>query len=194
MVDKAVTVERVREMFGPTPVPCAFALYEAHPAFHADFYMNFKRFVWADGYLTPKNKAAIALAISFATGCRPWSDYFSLTRFAALGFPEAAAGDIRALVAVNSMYNQFYKLPDLMGRGLAGMAVGLRGHTIAATCLDGEVIELIGVVMGTLNGCRTCATGHARAALNSAVPDEAILEANQCAATMLAGCVFLNSL
>lgn len=194
MVDKSVTVERVREMFGDLPVPYPFIQYEIHPAFHADFYMNFKRFVWTDGYLTPKVKAALALAISFATGCRPWQDVLKRD-IARLGFPEAAAEDIRALVAVNSMYNQFYKLPDMVGRGLAGgMAVGLRGHTIASTCLDGAVIELIGVVIGVLNGCRTCTTGHARAAVNSAVSDEALLEAIQCVATMLAGCVFLNSL
>lgn len=194
MVDKAATVERIREMFGDLPVPYPFAQYEMHPAFHADFYMNFKRFVWTDRYLNPKVKAAIALAVSFATGCRPWQDVLKRD-IARLGFPEGAAEDIRALVAVNAMYNQFYKLPDMVGRGLSGGgAVGLRGHTIASTCLDGDLIELIGVVIGTLNGCRTCTTGHARAAVNSYVTDEAIIEAIQCAATMLAGCVFLNSL
>lgn len=185
--------ERVREMFGDKPIPLAFSeMLRVHPAFATDFYMNFKRFVWADGYLNVRTKAAIGMAISLATGCR-WMEEFMAERVCDLEFPAAAIGDIRALVAVNAMYNLFFKLPDVSDR-FRGMAVGLRGHTIASTCLDNPTIELIGMVIGALNGCRTCMTGHARAATSTGVGDDAILEAIQCAATILSGCVFLNSL
>jgi alkyl hydroperoxide reductase subunit D len=175
-------------------VPDIFKLYERHPAFLSDFYMNFKRFVWIDGYNNVNVKCLIGLAVSFATRCRPWADFFT-ARLDRLNFPQRAVEDVRALVAINAMYNQFYKLPDLSSKALfGGMPVGLRGHTIASTMFDEITIELIGVAMGTLNGCKTCTSGHAHSASNAGLEDEAILEAIQCASTVLAGCTFLNSL
>jgi alkyl hydroperoxide reductase subunit D len=185
--------DRIRELFGDEPIPYPLTQYGMHPAFQADFHMNFKRFVWSDGYLNVNMKAAIALAISFATGCRPWQDVLE-RRVIALGFPEAAEGDIRALVAVTAMFNVFFKLPDLSGSRFGGMGVGLRGHTLAATCLDEQTIELISVAISTINGCKLCTAGHVRVASQTGLDDQAILEAIQCAATMLAGCTFLNAL
>jgi alkyl hydroperoxide reductase subunit D len=203
MVDKPQrdplhVMERVGEMLVDEgiAVPDFFTLYQRHPAFLMDFYMNFKRFVWNDGYNNAVVKTLIGLAVSFATGCKPWSEFFiaRLDRYSVL---PRAVEDVRALVAVNAMYNQFYKLPDLSGNAhFGGMPVGLRGHTIASTMFDEITLELIGVAMGTMNGCKTCTAGHARSAASAGLrnAEAATLEAIQCAATVLAGCTYLNSL
>lgn len=185
---------RVRTMFGETPIPGPFNEFARHPAFLTDFYMNFKRFVWSDGYLDIRTKSAIGLAVSFAARCPAWSKFFS-DRVATLGFRESAVDDIRALVATCSMYNLFFKLPDLSGNSLfGGMAVGLRGHTPANTCLDEQVVEIIHVAISTINGCKTCTAGHIRSASRLGLSQDAILESIQCAATTLSGCSFLNTL
>jgi alkyl hydroperoxide reductase subunit D len=54
-------------------------------------------------------------------------------------------------------------------------------------------VELINVVISDINGCKQCTSGHIEKARQLGVSEEAMQEAVQCAATMTAGCAFLNA-
>jgi alkyl hydroperoxide reductase subunit D len=184
--------ERIFEMLGDTPMPAPFEEYGRAPVFLQDFYMNFKRFVWNDGYLDTRTKAAIAFAVSFYLRCDPWSEFFA-DRMVKLRFSEAGIDELRAVVATVTMYNTLYKFRDLAGNeGLRRASVGLRGHSLNAAGVGPQLVELIASVISNLSSCHTCTTGHVREALGRSLSEDAITEAVQCAATIVAGCTFLN--
>jgi glutamate dehydrogenase len=76
---------------------------------------------------------------------------------------------------------------------LARMSVGLRAHTFGGTSLDEKTVELINVAISDLAACRPCTSGHVTKARQLGLSDEAILEAVQCTATMMAGVQFLKA-
>ena len=189
----AQTYERITEMLEGSPIPAPFLLYANVPAFLQDFYMNFKKFVWTDGHLDVKTKATLALAVASAARCNAWADFFA-ARCVKLGLSEQHTADTIAVVASCQMYNVFFKFRDLAGSDLfSGMGVGLRAHTFANTSLDAKTVELINIAISDINGCKPCTSGHVEKARQLGVADDALLESVQCAATMSAGCAFLNA-
>ncbi|MDB5338122.1 MAG: alkylhydroperoxidase like protein AhpD family [Planctomycetaceae bacterium] len=194
-VDEKVlqTLSRLRELFGDQPLPEPFLIYGRVPAFLQDFYMNFKKFVWTDGQITAQTKATIALAVCAVKKCQPWSKIM-VARGQQLGLNEQYLTDTIAVAATCEMYNVFFKFRDISGSDIYnGMSVGLRAHTFANTSLDDKTIELINVVISDINGCKPCTSGHVEKARQLGVSHEALQEAIQCAATMLAGVSFLNA-
>ncbi|HEY2249613.1 MAG TPA: carboxymuconolactone decarboxylase family protein, partial [Planctomycetaceae bacterium] len=188
----AQTYERITEMLEGAPIPAPFLVYARVPAFLQDFYMNFKKFVWTDGKLDAKTKATLALAVASAARCSAWADFFA-ERCGKLGFSEQHVADCIAVVASCQMYNVFFKFRDLAGSDLfSGMGVGLRAHTFGNTSLDAKMVELINVAISDINGCKPCVAEHLEKVRQLGVADDAILEAVQCAATIVAGCAFLN--
>lgn len=189
----AQTYERLGELFEGGPVPPPFLLYARVPAFLQDFYMNFKKFVWSDGQIDVKTKATIALAVSSALRCPAWADFFA-ERCTKLGLPEQHVADTIGVASACQMYNVFFKFRDLSGSELfSGMGVGLRAHTFGNTSLDGKLVELINIAISDINGCKPCTSGHVDSARKLGVTDDALLECVQCAATMAAGCAFVNA-
>ena len=187
------TLGRLREMFGDQPLPEPFYTYGRVPAFLQDFYMNFKKFVWTDGQITAKTKATLALAVCAVKKCQPWSTIMA-ARGNALGLDEQYLTDTVAVGATCEMYNVFFKFRDISGSDIFnGMSVGLRAHTFANTSLDDLTVELINVVISDINGCKPCTSGHVEKARQLGASNEALQEAIQCAATMLAGVSFLNA-
>jgi alkyl hydroperoxide reductase subunit D len=187
-------MDRVNELFQGSVVPYPFMEFQKVPAFLADFHMNFRRFVWDDGYLDPKTKSLIALAVIVHLQSKAWASWFENVRLPALGVAPEAGNDVRALVATCSMHNAYFKGLDFSGITLVGKTHGLRSHTPFHTCLDTTTAELISVVISMLNGCHRCTNGHVTSALGAGVTDPMIQEAFQCAATMVAGVSFLNAL
>lgn len=184
---------RVQELFGDAEIPAPFLLYGNVEPFLRDFYMNFKKFVYADGHLDAKTKAAIALTVAAHGKCAPWRDYFS-ARCQQLGFTQEQLAEILAVAATNSMYNTFFKFRDLSGSTLFdGMGVGLRAGTFAGTSLDAKTAETIAIVVSNLNACKPCTSAHVNKGRELGLSNEQVLEAIQCAATMLAGVQFLNA-
>ncbi len=189
----AQTYARIREMLGCDAVPAMFLAYGRVPAFLQDFYMNFKKFAYADGALDAASKATIALAVSSINRCGPWCDFF-IDRCRGLGLAEAHIADTLAVAATCQMYNVFFKFRGLSGSEVfAGMGVGLRAHTFANTSLGEKLTELVNIAVSDINGCQPCTAGHVQRVRELGVSDEAILETVQCAATMSAGAAFLNA-
>jgi alkyl hydroperoxide reductase subunit D len=188
----AQTYERLRDMLDGAAIPAPFLSYGRVPAFVQDFYMNFKKFVWSDGALDLKTKGTIALAVSSALRCESWVDFFA-ERLLGLGADRQYLADTLAVVATCQMYNVFFKFRDIAGSSVfEGMSVGLRAHTFTNTSLDQKMVELVNIVVSDMNGCKPCTSGHVEKARQLGLSDDAILEAVQCAATMSAGCAFLN--
>ena len=127
----ATTYGRIKEMLGGAAIPEAFLYYGRVEPFVQDFYMNFKKFVFADnGKLNVKLRTIIGLAVSGHYGCDLWIDYFS-ERFKAQGGTDAQAVEVLAIASTNAMYNSFFKFRDLSGSDtFSGMPVGLRAHKI----------------------------------------------------------------
>ncbi len=193
-VDKAAQVyERIREVLGVTEIPEIFTYFATVPAFLHDFFMNFRKFVLGDGKLDQKRKLLIAAAVCGQNGSQKWLEY--LTEFAEeRGASRDELVEAMAVGATNSMYNVLFKFRDISGSDVFdGMGVGLRAHTFQGTSLDGETVELINLSLSDLNGCKPCTTAHVAKARQVGVSDEAIYEAIQCAATMVAGTQFLRS-
>lgn len=189
----AQSYARLKELFGTNDLPAPFLIYGNVEPFLRDFYMNFKKFVYADGALDARTKSAIALAVAAHGKSGPWLDYFS-TRCQQLGFTSQQLAEILAVAATNAMYNTFFKFRDLSGSSLfEGMGVGLRAHTFAGTSLDEKTIELINVAISDLNACRPCTSSHVEKARQLGLSNEQLLECIQCAATMLAGIQFLSA-
>ena len=189
----AQTYGRIQEMLGSEEIPGPFLVYGNVEAFLRDFYMNFKKFVFGDGAIDAKTKAAIALAVSAHAKCGPWLDYFH-ERCQNLGFEDQQIAEILAVASTNYMYNTFFKFRDISGTDLFdGMGVGLRAHTFSGTSLDDQTVELINISISDLNACRPCTEGHVGKAQKLGLRNEAILESIQCAATMYAGAQFLSS-
>lgn len=187
------TLGRLRELFGDQPLPEPFLTYGRVPAFLQDFYMNFKKFVWTDGQLTARTKATLALAVCAVKKCQPWSQIMA-ARGTELGLADQYLTDTVAVAATCEMYNVFFKFRDISGSDIFnGMSVGLRAHTFANTSVDDLTVELINVVISDINGCKPCTSGHVEKARQLGASNEALQEAIQCAATMLAGVSFLNA-
>ncbi|RMG41599.1 MAG: hypothetical protein D6725_01190 [Planctomycetota bacterium] len=92
------------------------------------------------------------------------------------------------------MYNTFFKFRELAGTTIfEGMSVGLRAHTFGGTSLDEATVELINIAISVINACRPCTSGHVKQAGALKLSDGQILEAVQCAATMLSGIRFLQA-
>jgi alkyl hydroperoxide reductase subunit D len=187
------TYGRIKEMLGVDAVPEPFLYYGSVEPFLRDFYMNFKKFVFSDGKLDAKTKAAIALAVSADRDCETWTAYF-IERSRELGFEEPQVAEIMAVASTNAMYNTFFKFRSIAGtEAFDGMSVGLRAHTFGNTSLDEKTVELINICISDINACQPCTSGHVKAARQLGLDDEAILEAVQCAATMAAGVQFLKA-
>jgi len=187
------TYERLREMFDGQPIPPCFGVYARVPSFLHDFYMNFKKFIWTEGHLDLKTKSTIGLAVALVYKNGEWIDFFA-ARCTALGWPEQHFADVTGVVAACQMYNVFFKFRDLAGSDrFSNMGGGLRAHTFAGTSLDAKLVELINVVISDMNGCKPCTSGHVQKAIDLGLSDDEILESIQCAATIVAGCSFLNS-
>lgn len=191
--DVAKTLGRVREMFGSDEIPEPFLVYGHVEPFLRDFYMNFKKFVYTDGPLDAKTKAAVALSVAAHGKSKVWQEFLE-RRCVELGFEERQVAEILAIAATNYMYNTFFKFRELSGSDrFSGMGVGLRAHTFSSTSLDHRTVELINIAISDLNACKPCVSGHVEKARQLGLTDEQILEAIQCAATMYAGVQFLNS-
>lgn len=193
--DKAAqTFDRIREVFEVTEIPEIFQYMANVPAFVHDFFMNFRKFVLTGGKLDEKRKLLIAFAVAGQAGSSKWLEYlqtFAITR-------EVSAAEVTEALAVgatNSMYNVLFKFRDISGTDVFdGMGVGLRAHTFQGTSLDDMTVELINLSLSDINGCKPCTAAHVQKARQTGLSDEAIYEAIQCAATMIAGTQFLRSI
>ncbi|MEZ6066141.1 MAG: carboxymuconolactone decarboxylase family protein [Planctomycetaceae bacterium] len=186
----AQTFGRLRELLEVEELPEPLLAYGHVEAFLRDFFMNFKKFVIADGALDSKLKCAVALATAYQSKCDAWIDLLS-ARASRLGYSEAEQIELLAIVSTCTMYNAFFKFRDLSGSELfSGMGVGLRAHTFTGTSFDEKQVELINTVISDLNACRPCTSGHVDAARKLGYTDEQLLEAIQCAATVAAACQF----
>lgn len=183
---------RIRDLFGTETVPEFFLPMGRVPVFLQDFYMNFKKFVYGDGKLDQKTKAAIALAVSTYTGCQPLAEWCT-GRAKELEFSDEQVAEIIAVASTNTMYNVFFKFRDLSGSDVfSGMSVGLRANTFAGTSLDSTTVELVNLALSDVNACRPCVEGHLKKARGLNVSDEQALEAVQCAAVIMAGAQYLK--
>lgn len=184
---------RVQEMLGDEEMPAPFLVYGNVEIFLKDFYMNFKKFVYSDGAIDAKTRAAIALAVAAHAKSKAWIDYFQ-NRCVSLGFSEQQTAEILAIAATNYMYNTFFKFRDLSGSDLfEGMGVGLRAMTFAGTSLEDSLVELINIAISDLNACKPCTSGHVEKAAKLGLSKEQMLETIQCASTIYAGAQFLNA-
>ncbi|MFO0975694.1 MAG: carboxymuconolactone decarboxylase family protein [Planctomycetaceae bacterium] len=193
--DKAAQAyERIREVLQVTEIPEIFQYFASVPAFLHDFFMNFRKFVLSAGKLDDKRKLLIATAVAGQAGSQKWLDYLA-TFAAARNVTPAEMADALAVGATNSMYNVLFKFRDISGTDVFnGMGVGLRAHTFQGTSLDDTTVELINISLSDINGCKPCTAAHVEKARQVGVSDEAIYEAVQCAATMIAGTQFLRSI
>ncbi len=184
---------RISEMLGTSELPSPFLIYGNVEPFLRDFYMNFKKFVYTDGAIDAKTKAAIALAVAAHGKSKQWLNYFS-ERCQQLGFSQEQVAEILAVAATNYMYNTFFKFRELSGSSLfEGMGVGLRAHTFHSTSLGNQLVEILNIAISDMNSCRPCTSGHVEKAKELGLSSEQILEVIQCASTMYAGVQFLNS-
>lgn len=184
---------RISEMFGSDNLPEPFLLMGNVEAFLRDFYMNFKKFVYTDGHIDAKTKAAIGLVVATHGKSKVWTDYF-VERCEQLGFSREQIGEILAVAATNYMYNTFFKFRDLSGSTLYdGMGVGLRAHTFQSTSLGDKLVEMIAVAISDLNACKPCTSGHVEKLKGLGLSPDQILEIIQCTATVYAGVQFVNS-
>jgi len=190
----AQAYERIREVLQVTEIPEIFQYFASVPAFLHDFFMNFRKFVLSGGKLDEKRKLLIAAAVAGQAGSSKWLDY--LTTFAeSKQVSRQELTDALAVGATNSMYNVVFKIRDISGTDVFdGMGVGLRAHTFQGTLLDETTVELINLALSDINGCKPCTSAHVAKARHLGVADEAIYEAIQCAATMIAGTQFLKSI
>jgi len=184
---------KIQDLFGEEPIPEPFLMYGNVEPFLRDFYMNFKKFVYTDGAISAKTKAALGLAVAAHGKCGPWLDFFS-GRCQTLGFSAEQVAEILAVCATNYMYNTFFKFRDLSGSTLfEGMGVGLRAHTLTNTSLDSQTVELLAIAISDINACKPCTSAHVSKCKELGLSNEQMLEAIQCAATMYAGVQFLNA-
>lgn len=194
-VDKAAQAySRIKEILGVDEVPEIFRYMGNVPSFVHDFFMNFRKFVLTEGKLDEKSKLLIAVAVAGQAGSQVWMKY--LAEFAeAKNVSHTEMTEALAVGATNSMYNVLFKFRDIAGvEVFEGMPVGLRAHTFQGTSLSGELIELINLALSDINACKPCTSAHVAKARDTGVSDEAIYEAIQCAATMIAGTQYLRSI
>jgi alkyl hydroperoxide reductase subunit D len=177
-----------------TEIPEVYQWLASVPSFLHDFFMNFRKFVLSEGKLDVKSKLLIAIAVSGQAGSGLWLAY--LRTFAEkTGVSEEDIRETLAVGATNSMYNVLFKFRDISGSDVFnGMSVGLRAHTFQSTSLGDKMIELINISLSDINGCKPCTAAHVEKARQLGISDEAIYEAIQCAATMIAGTQFLRSI
>jgi lipoyl-dependent peroxiredoxin subunit D len=194
-IDKAVQAfSRIKEILDVDEVPEIFRYMGNSPPFVHDFFMNFRKFVLSAGKLDEKSKLLIAVAVAGQAGCQTFITY--LSEFAAAKqVSQQELTDALAVGATNSMYNVLFKFRDIAGvEVFEGMPVGLRAHTFQSTLLSDETVELINLTLSDINACKPCTSAHVAKARSAGVSDEAIYEAIQCAATMIAGTQFLRSI
>ena len=193
--DKAAQAyDRIREVLQVTEIPEIFQYFASVPAFLHDFFMNFRKFVLSGGKLDEKRKLLIACAVAGQAGSQKWLEYLQ-TFAAARNITAEEIADALAVGATNSMYNVLFKFRDISGSDVFnGMSVGLRAHTFQATSMDDHTVELINLSLSDINGCKPCTSAHVEKARQVGISDEAIYEAIQCAATMIAGTQFLRSI
>ncbi len=193
--DKVAQVyDRIREVMLVTEIPEVYQWLASVPSFLHDFFMNFRKFVLSEGKLDIKSKLLIAIAVSGQAGSGLWLAY--LRTFAEkTGVSEEDIRETLAVGATNSMYNVLFKFRDISGSDVFnGMSVGLRASTFQSTSLGDKLIELINISLSDINGCKPCTAAHVEKARQLGISDEAIYEAIQCAATMIAGTQFLRSI
>lgn len=194
-VDKAAQAySRIKEVFELDEVPEVFRYMGNVPAFVHDFFMNFRKFVMTAGKLDEKSKLLIALAVAGKEGSQAWLNY--LTELAAAkDISKLEITETLAVGATNSMYNVLFKFRDISGvPAFDAMPVGLRAHTFQSTSLPEQTVELINLALSDINACKPCTAAHVAKARQVGVEDEAIYEAIQCAATMIAGTQYLRSI
>ena len=189
----AETLGRVRDLFGDEPVPEAFFVYANAPAFMHDFYMNFKRFVLTAGKLDLTSKLLVAYCASVVLGAKEWRDLLA-AKLKANGADGATIAAAAAVASSCSMYNVLFKFREMAGvDAFRAMPVGLRAFSFVSSDLDEKTVETINVAISDLNGCKSCTSGHVAKAISVGVPEEALFEAVQAAATIAGGAAFLRA-
>lgn len=188
------TWDRIREVLQVTDIPEIFQYFAVVPAFLHDFFMNFRKFVLSAGKLDEKRKLLIACAVAGQAGNQKVLEFLR-TFAASRNVTDTEIVDVLAVGATNSMYNVLFKFRDISGSAVFdGMSVGLRAHTFQGTSLDDQTVELINLALSDINGCKPCTAAHVQKARQLGISDEAIYEAVQCAATIIAGSQFFRSL
>lgn len=185
--------ERFAEAAGVEALPEAFYLYGRSEPFLKDLFMNSKKFVFGDGAIDAKTRALVALATAAHAKNAAWTQVMKQC-LASLDVDEQTQVDAIAIASTNYMYNTFFKFRTLSGTDrFDGLPVALRAHTFSGTSLDDSTVELINTAVSDLNACEPCVQGHVAKSKKLELSDSQILEAIQVAATVYAGCMFLNS-
>lgn len=183
--------ERIKETVGNGQVPLGYQMMGHVEPFLQDSYMNYRKFVHdGAGQLDPKTREAIALAASSANNCVHCVRYHA-KEAKAKGWTDQEVAEILAVVATCAMYNVYFKFRELANdEAFKAMSIGLRAHTFNKTSLTEQLVELINVVVSTINGCPPCTAGHVQKALGLGLSHEAIDEAVKIGATQTAFNVF----
>ncbi len=194
-VDKAAQAySRIKEVLGVAEIPTVFQYMGNVPSFVHDFFMNFRKFVLSEGKLDEKSKLLIAAAVAGQAGSQVWLDYLKSLAEGKNVTPQELT-EALAVGATNSMYNVLFKFRDISGvEVFEGMPVGLRAHTFQGTSLNEQTVELINLALSDINACKPCTSAHVAKARQVGVSDEAVYEAIQCAATMVAGTQVMRSI
>jgi alkyl hydroperoxide reductase subunit D len=190
----AQAYKRIKEVLEVEEVPEIFRYMANVETFAHDYFMNFRKFVLSEGKLDQKQKLLVAVAVAGQAGNQALLEF--LCSFAdARDLQKAQITEALAVGATNSMYNVLFKFRDISGSDVFdGMPVGLRAHTFQGTSLAEETVELINLALSDINGCKPCTSAHVAKSRQLNIADEAIYEAVQCAATIVAGAQFLGSI
>jgi len=180
--------DRISETIGDGDVPVGYQMMGHVEAFVQDAYMNNKKFIAeGKGKLDQKMRVVLALAASSANNCVHCVRSHAKSAVADHGLSEQEVAEVLALTATCAMYNTLFKFRDLAeDENFGSMPVELRAHTFQKTSFDDQAVELINIVVSTINGCGKCTSNHTKKALQLGLSHEQIDEAVKIAATMTA--------
>ena len=184
--------ERIKETIGNGNVSPGFQMMGNVEAFLQDSFMNYRKFIkeGTGGKLDAKQREALALATSSAMNCVHCVRHHA-KEAVAVGWTDQEVAEILAITATCTMYNTLYRFRDLAGDPtFAGLSPGLRAFTFQKTSLGNELVELINIVVSSINGCHKCTSSHVAAALGMGLSHEIIDEAVKISATMASFNVF----
>ncbi|MEM7812210.1 MAG: carboxymuconolactone decarboxylase family protein [Planctomycetota bacterium] len=169
-----------------------FSRLACKPALLGDFLTASEATLFADaGELTPGQRFLVARAVALHGGAGGLDVLFASSGGG--DDPDADRDDLVALIAANAGYNTLYKFRGLTAGRFDEFPARFKLKTFRTTRFDLATVELLSVVVSSLNACQPCVAAHTKKAKDRGLTYAAIDEAVQIAAAVSIAAGFLKT-
>ncbi|PIR22182.1 MAG: alkyl hydroperoxide reductase [Deltaproteobacteria bacterium CG11_big_fil_rev_8_21_14_0_20_45_16] len=149
---------------------------------HTDMKLNFKKF-FADGSLSPKDAALVALGCAAITNCQPIKD-FAVAELKKSDAKDEEISEALDIAAAMNVANNYYRFRHFVEKEAYLKPAGFRMSVLTRNQIGKHATELISLAVSVINGCESCVQGHEKSVLEHGGSEEQVHDTARLASTI----------